>query len=127
MKPIESNLMDTENPRVYRLVLTGGMTVSNITQRLFHSVGGKGKSRGFSLSHFIFRHHPVALFLSSSALSVAVFGCSIEHLAPCNSMCFSQHQNFHEGTMMCKFLIVAPSLQNLSRCGFDANFISDSD
>lgn len=51
MKPIESDLMEPENPRVYRLVLTGGMMVITVQSwvNLFAILGAEnGKSRGFS-------------------------------------------------------------------------------
>lgn len=54
MKPIESDLMEQEEPRVYRLVLTGGMTMTNILHKKFLLVNfccvGNGKSRGFFYS-----------------------------------------------------------------------------
>lgn len=60
MKPIESALMEPDNPRIYRLVLTGGMMVIKLPFNLmfvlrrnilcFCSVNGK--SRGF-LTHSV--------------------------------------------------------------------------
>jgi hypothetical protein len=49
MKPIEPALMESESPRVYRLVLTGGqclLKVCEIPSRLL-SETENGKSRGF--------------------------------------------------------------------------------
>lgn len=81
MKPIESDLMEPENPRVYRLVLTGGRWCGCAKEGSLSHVARKGKSRGFSESLFIFRHHPVALFLIVGRC------CSSEHFHV-TSMCF---------------------------------------
>lgn len=65
MKPIESDAMEPENPRVYRLVLTGGELKICVKKALTFSLDEKTKeNHAVILSHFIFRHHPV-LALSS--------------------------------------------------------------
>lgn len=72
MKPIESDLMEQDNPRVYRLVLTGGESVTKIAKEnfprefLIKCCVENGKSRGF-LTQFILRNT-----LSSCSLSLTV-------------------------------------------------------
>lgn len=106
MKPIESDLMEPENPRVYRLVLTGGEALLRGFSPLCVCVDfvkgekkRKGKSRGFSfsLTHFIFRHHPVcvALFLEMLRREQISVPCAFttENNSPSRTWCGLSRSN----------------------------------